>query len=239
MSFGKSFVLKTVMAAMLCAILLSGCKRDVSGTAKGVGSEEDLDWLSAETLDIDPIRVEAEDQKLSGNLKIASSTSGYTGEGYVEGFKEETDILEFTATVEKEGFYDLVFMTADDGNNKVNTILVDGEQVGEISTEWKLFRESVIARVYLNAGQHTIGVKSYWGWIMVDSMILRASEALPADLYTVEAKLSNPDSTDNTKRLMSYMLDNYGRKVLTGQNCDTGMIGRTRSGRSTAISGWK
>lgn len=42
----------------------------------------------------------------------------------------------------------------------------------------------------------------------------------------MEPKLIHPNATDNTKRLMHYLCDIYGKQMLSGQYCDTGAGGK-------------
>jgi mannan endo-1,4-beta-mannosidase len=55
---------------------------------------------------------------------------------------------------------------------------------------------------------------------------VQTAAPLPDDLYRVEAKLINPNAGDEAKRLMSFLVDMYGKKVLSGQYCDDGAFGK-------------
>lgn len=179
---------------------------------------------------------QAEDAELTGNVKVTKD--------YVEGFqKAETDTCSFTVQVEKEGFYDLIFRVASNGGEKINPVSVDGVGVGDISVETTHYSESVISRVWLAPGGHKVSVGVSWGWIMLDSMTVQTAEPLPSDLYEVEAKLINPNAGDEAKRLMSFLTDIYGEKVLSGQYCDDGAFGKemqviqNTTGKQPAILG--
>ena len=228
----KRFAISVVL--ILCIILQGGC---TTGNENDLvdGTDTEVSTSGTETSDepapteepvvkADPIVIEAEDQDLSGNLVTATSRKGYSGSGYVEGFKEETDELTFAVTIEDGGFYDLQFTTAADGS-KTNFVLVDGVNVGDLKSGSKYFANSTLTHIYLTEGEHEISVATSWGWINLDKLTLIQSDPLPKNLYSVKAHLSNPNATDSTKRLMSYLLDIYGSQMLTGQYCDTGMIG--------------
>lgn len=207
---------------VFCIIMSLGCnnaKLPISDSSDGQ-SLKTPDSL----VKIEPITVEAEDQTMVGNLSVAKSTKGYSGTGYVEGFKEENDILTFRVSIETTAFYDLIFTTCAQ-DHKVNYVLVDGVNVGDLTTDSKFFADSAVKRVYLAEGEHEIGVQPSWGWISLDKLKCVQSEALDSDIFKVKAKLSNPNATENTKRLMSYLIDIYGKQMLTGQYCDTGSIG--------------
>lgn len=219
------------MFFLLCIIMPSGCSHNY---------ENDL---VIQEKNYSPITLEAEDQQLTGNLHVSNSRSGYSGTGYVDGFQNDDDYITFTVVIENDDFYDLDFKTGAD-DHKVNLVFLDGDNVGELTTDSKTFTSSVLRRVFMNAGSHSIQVKKSWGWIYLDNLTIAQSEPLPDDLYDIEVKLSNPNATESTKRLMSYLADIYGSRILTGQYCDTGMIGTECSsiynvtGRYPAVVGF-
>lgn len=162
---------------------------------------------------------QAEDATLTGNVKVKND--------YVEGFeKVETDTCTFTVKVEKEGFYDLIFRLASTSGEKTNPVSVDGSAVGDIYVDKTYYQEDAIEHVWFTTGEHQVSVGVSWGWILLDSLTVQTSEPLPADLYEVEAKLINPNATDEAKRLMSFLVDMYGKKILSGQYCDDGAYGK-------------
>lgn len=213
----RQFIISAIL--VICIIMQSGCNN--AGNSSPDGSSGNS---SKSLVNIDPIVVEAEDQELTGNLAASKSRKGFSGTGYVEGFKDDTDVLNFKVTVKTTGFYDLIFTSAAD-DHKENFVLADGVSVGDLVTESKSFEDSAISRVYLAQGEHEIGVKKNWGWISLDKLTLVGSPELDNDIFNVKAKLSNPNATENTKRLMSYLIDIYGKQMLTGQYCDKGSIG--------------
>lgn len=169
---------------------------------------------------------EAEDAVLNGNVKAASGKQGYSGSGYVEGFQDDNDSCSFTVSVPEDGFYDLNFVSASAGGEKYNYVWVDGEQMGTVYVEKTDFTDCVLNRVYLTAGEHKVSLSKYWGWICLDYLALQTAEPIDPAMYEVTAALSNPKSSDITKRLYSYLLDIYGEKFLSGQYCDTGQYGK-------------
>ena len=99
-------------------------------------------------------------------------------------------------------------------------------KVGNVFANKAYYQESTIERVWFSAGEHTVTVGVSWGWILLDRMTVQTASPLPADLYTVEAKLINPNAGDEAKRLMSFLVDIYGKKFLSGQYCDDGPFGK-------------
>lgn len=169
---------------------------------------------------------EAEDGKCIGGTKVGNSQEGFSGTGYVEGFAAEGDACVITVSVEKDGFYDLLFTNASAGGHKENFVNIDGANVGKIITDDNKFGDSVIAKVYFEPGEHEVEVSEEWGWILLDKVTVQTSAPINQAIYRVSSQLVNPNATDSTKRLMSYLTDVYGKNILAGQNCDSGMYGK-------------
>lgn len=169
---------------------------------------------------------EAEDGTFTGNVKKDTTRSGFSGTGYATGFqKEGEDSCTFSINISDTGFYDLDFRAAA-GDHKENRVFVDGESMGVIVYEKGDYTDSSIERVYLESGKHDVKVESYWGYIDLDKLTVATSAPIPDDFYDVNAKLINPNANENTKRLMSFLADNYGKKVISGQYSQDGMLGR-------------
>lgn len=195
------FRAKRVAAGLLCALMLPIC-------ASGETSAS--------------LRLEAEAGTTLGGSQVV--TSGETG--WVEGFKSEGDGVELTFSMDGEGFYDIaVLLASQDGSHKENPVLLDGESIGSTVTESREFGESVLSRVYLPAGEHTVTLGTSWGWVKVDAVELSPSPALPDDVYEVEPVLVNPNPSPEAQNLFNWLCECYGKKIITGQFCDGGMLG--------------
>ena len=171
---------------------------------------------------------EAENATFTGNVKAVTNLAkpGYSGNGYIEGLQDDEDKCIFEINIEENGFYDLNFISASMGGEKYNHVSVDGEKLGEVYIEDEVFTDSILSRVYLEAGSHEVTIQKYWGWIYLDCLEIYASNPIDPAIYQVSAKLCNPNATDSAMRLYSYLCDIYGTKFLSGQNCDTGQYGK-------------
>lgn len=185
------------------------------------GNEKVDEQVTAKGVEVVGI-YEAEDAQLNGNVKVFTDA----GEAYVSGFENDNDRCIFTVEIASEGFYDLNFVSAAEGGYKENYVLVDGDSAGVIATEKAEFTDSTISRVYLTQGMHEVAVAKYWGWIKLNKLVVQASEPIDERIYQVSADLINKNATDETKRLMSYLADIYGKNVLSGQYCDHGQFGK-------------
>ncbi len=167
--------------------------------------------------------VEAETGVMNGNPKVSEHVRGYSGEAYVDGFMKTGDSCNVTVEIAEDGFYDLAYVLASPGNNyRANYALVDGVQIGTVECELGEPTECYINRVYLAKGTHTVGLSSYWGYFRWDKLAVYTAPPLPKDIYDVSASLCNPGASDNARRLMSYLADNYGKSILSGQYSDGG-----------------
>lgn len=206
-----------LLAVVLAAGSLTGCGQRREGNAAAKEEQAFEPEIIAS--------YEAEDAEMTGNVHVESAKSGCSGNGYVTGFQEDTDACTFTVVSPKDDFYDLNFYTAST-DYKENYVQVDGESLGTLVTESKEFLPSTVARVYLTEGEHQVQISKYWGWISLDRLELVTAEPIDPSIYEVSAKLCNENATENTKRLMSYLCDNYGTNILSGQYCDTGEFGK-------------
>lgn len=161
---------------------------------------------------------QAEAGSFTGNVREARK-------GSVSGFQQEGDSCTVTVSIREAGFYDLEFLIKSQGGYKENYVLVDGARLGTICADGTKFTRDTIRRVYLEAGEHTVTVLKYWGYIDWDKVNVLTSRPFDESVFQVSAKLSNENASDNAKRLLSYLCDQYGQKIISGQYCDTGMNG--------------
>ncbi len=212
-------ILSFALAAML-GIVTAGCTTGSSGQPE----EDNNHDFVPETVGI----YEAEDALWSGNVRAAVSPvkEGYSGTGYIEGFEEDADTCTFIVTIAEDGFYDLNFISSGIGGEKHNYITVDGEEIGTVMTLASEFGDSLINRIYMEAGEHEVSLSKYWGWIYLDALLVLTSKPMDPSIYEVNAALCNPDASEETLRLYSYLCDIYGEKILSGQYCDTGQYGK-------------
>lgn len=208
----RTDIMKRKVPALLLTttLLLSGC--GAPAPADTDVTTPATEWVAEEIG-----AFEAENGTFTGNVHVE--------QGYVTGFHGEGDSAATTVTVAETGFYDLEFMMRSNGGYKENYATVDGQRVGSVSVDGTGFQRDRITRVYLEAGDHQVGLEVSWGYIDFDKVIVLTSQPFDESIYNVSAKLVNPNATDNAKRVFSYLCDTYGDYILSGQYCDTGMNG--------------
>ena len=184
--------------------------------------------------DTDELRFEFEDGVLDGcNVCTYTSLdegasgnpvdlSGYSGSGYVYIEQKNTSVT-VQAEVSEAGLYALKigYCQASDPNKKVQYLNVNGQNQGEVTFPYyEGWNEITAGYVPLQAGVNSIEIASYWGYTMLDYLTLAPADERITNL-SPERTLSDPEATDSTKRLYSYLLDCYGNHILSGQqeNC--------------------
>ena len=201
-------------AASVMAIL---CLANVP--AMGAGTEEG-------------IIVEAETGIMSGNTR----TAGSGGREWVEGFRQAGgDSFAAEAVITREGFYDIAVIQASQGGHKENPVLLDGENIGSAITDVTDFRKSILEHIYLTEGTHTLGLGTSWGYVRVDAFELTPSVSLPEDLYNIPEAMCVGEATPEARKLYDWMRENYGKKIISGQQCDGGMYGMENQAKNTLL----
>ncbi|WP_052702944.1 glycoside hydrolase family 66 protein [Paenibacillus beijingensis] len=125
-------------------------------------------------------RYEAESASLNG-VNVNTNHPGYTGSGFVDGFGETGDYVQFTISVPEEGWYGLVFDYANDtGTNNSRSLYVDGTFVKQLKyfldqPNWDTWKFDESATVWLTPGTHTVKLAKEandTGYINLDSLTL-------------------------------------------------------------------
>lgn len=194
-----------MIAAFLSLASAAGCFLPAA-------TAEELPW-QPQTVGV----YEAENGTFSGNV--------HAQRGSASGFQQDGDSCTVTVQIETAGFYDLEFTLHSQGGYKENYVSVDGIRLGTICCEGSQFVQDTVRRVYLEAGAHSITVSKYWGYIEWDNVTVLTSRPFDEGIFEVSPKLVNENASDNAKRLFSYLCDQYGKKIISGQYCDTGMNG--------------
>jgi len=146
-------------------------------------------------------------------------------DGCVTGFDQDGDSCTVTVSVPEDGFYDLKFSLKPLGGYKENYVFVDGEKVGFVACDGSKYVECPLHRIFLTAGEHAVTLTKYWGHVQWDRVTVWTSEPFDETVFEVSPQLVNPNATENARRLFSYLCDTYGKAILSGQYCDTGMNG--------------
>jgi mannan endo-1,4-beta-mannosidase len=159
---------------------------------------------------------EAENSYLKGTV-VSSELDGYSGTGYVTSFTEPNDFVEFTVNAEIEGYYPLEIRYAAPFGDKTNIVEVNGLTAGEqFFPQAKQFSDIYFGQVLLDEGENKIKITTYWGYFDIDCIMLGNVQNRPA-IKPVQPNLVHPMPSSETKALMSYLAERYGKNILAGQ----------------------
>ncbi|HYO96666.1 MAG TPA: glycosyl hydrolase, partial [Polyangiaceae bacterium] len=131
-----------------------------------------------------------------------------------------TGRVDFLVSVESTAEYSLKLSTVVPGawGSKVNDLYVNERRVGSFTTQDQdgsgRFYDQVVGWVPLREGNNTISIRANWGWIRVDYLELTA---VNDEFKEVDAGLINPKASANARRLMQYLVDQYGSGIIAGQ----------------------
>jgi hypothetical protein len=176
-------------------------------------------------------RAEAEAGDLTG-VDVSSANVGFSGTGYVTGFDNATDqvSITFNATA---GLYDLFIGYASPSGGKGVDFQVNDEK-GSSTLKQTLggFSHSGVGKFLLTTGLNTITIYRGWGYFDIDYIQLTPTTAsLP---IKPSKMLVDAQATLSTKGLFSYLVDQYGNKVLSGQQDDVEYV-LEKTGKEPAI----
>lgn len=189
---------------------------------------------------------EAEDGELSGASEVLDQNfvGDYSGKGFVAiGAKD--DGVEFDVELECEGSYDITLAAAADKEGVSNLITVDGASLTSFKTNATEFSDTVASNVLLPKGKHKVGVKGSDGLCYVDKLTITPAKDIDLSQYEVSNTLSNPNASEETRRLYNFLTDVYGKYTISGQYSGDNMGSESRefveikrnTGKTPAILG--
>ncbi len=124
------------------------------------------------------------------DIEPSTDPQGY---GYNVGWIESLEWLQYTATVDAAGTYDIEFRVASAGTGGQFLVSVDGENVGSVVVSgtggWQSWQSAWLRGVALSAGEHVLRLIVRTGGFNLNTM--RFSEASPT---TLEDESSTPNA---------------------------------------------
>ena len=163
-------------------------------------------------------RFEAENGTLSGaTTAVGRLIKGFSGTGYVTGFKAADCAVAIGFSVPRAGLYEVVIgYHAGSGDKgfgfQVNgSPALDGTFKGTAAAAWG--RVSA-GKFMLPAGASVGTVLDGWGYFEVDYIDVAPAAVAPP--RRPPKTLADPAATGAAKKLMSFLVDTFGTKVLAG-----------------------
>ncbi len=161
---------------------------------------------------------EAERERLSNGLIPTNERYGYSGGGYVTGFGTDGQkSLKFRIDAPANQHYDLSFGIASDSNVNCRVMLNGSELCRFTTSADGQFQKITYYGAFLEKGYSEVEVIPENGEIMLDYLDVENSYSINNISYETDGSTANPNASDNTKKLMKFLSDNYGKYTLTGQ----------------------
>lgn len=161
---------------------------------------------------------EAEDGEFSDSATVMDSAflGDFSGKGFVV-LPGEGNSVSFDIDFEAEGSYDIIVTSACDNAGAETSVTIDGNALTTFKINTGEFGENTASKVLIGEGKHTIGITPQKSAIYIDKLTVKPAEKIdPAD-YEVSRELSNPNASEETKRLYNFLCDSYGKYIISGQ----------------------
>lgn len=209
-------------------------KPEAVDVVESIGNFDLSDYVIETGVDADfKLEAEAETATLKGNAGVYTSSflGEFSGDGFVGGINDENSSVEFSFDFPAKGSYTFTVSAAADQEGETAILTVDGVKTGTFRIEKSTnFTDCLVQMVSVDEGEHTIGITYGSVSAYVDKITVTSGEALDLSQYEVSKQLSNPNASDRTKRLFSFMCDAYGKYIITGNYAsENGGIGGMES----------
>jgi mannan endo-1,4-beta-mannosidase len=165
------------------------------------------------------LKLEAEDGTLTSvaaNGAVVESCATCSGGS---GVHTKESGFSIDAQITKTANYNIYIMVSSADGPKTNTFTVDKGTANALSvdfstTEVGYVKLKVVSNQKLTAGAHTFEISKSWGWIHVD--FIEMEEAAVVPLSNITKTLATPNPTAEATCLYNFLLDNYGKKIISG-----------------------
>lgn len=216
-------VLSVILTALLMLGVLVSCT-DGDSELK-VGYNTDVDKLASASVSEENEKTtrlyEAEDAIYEGLQRYSIAQDGgfiaSVDGGYIGLWDSEESSLTFHVEVGSSGMYELVFLAASYKGESYNTVSVNGRIFFEGLHIKGEKTGNAVVKAKLNEGVNSVTVTASWGWFYIDRLIVCPAEGISPAVYQVSKELANKAASGNARRLMSYLVDQYGKFTLSGQ----------------------
>lgn len=166
------------------------------------------------------LRIEAEDAEITGVLEVEDIRSGFSGEGYLAGFSQTPgDSVSAVFEVPSSQHYDVTISVCAD-LTVTNALLLNGEKIGEFTLNPNdHFTRVTFSGVYIPEGEATLSIEEMDGFFALDYFEVSDYTEMYEMEYREDYPLNDPKASESAKKLMAFLTEQYGSKVITGQHC--------------------
>lgn len=164
---------------------------------------------------------EAEDGTVSGSTVKSDEREGYSGSGYVGGIFTGGSLV-ITVELPTTQHYNITVRAASDVPSS-GSLAIDGAVYGQFEISGSGEFESMrFDNVRLGEGEVLLSFTDFSAEIDIDCLLIENSESVEALNYELDGSLCNSAASENAQKLYSFILENYGEKTLSGQQCSQG-----------------
>lgn len=161
---------------------------------------------------------EAEKAELKGGAKAATDKPEFSGEGYVTGFGSEGKAsVAFEIDVPSNQHYDLSFNILAESEVNCRITLGDEQLTTFKTTSNGQFTYITLYGVFLTKGRQKLEIIPENGDMCLDYLKIENNTSLSDINYNAKGELVNKNAGESAKELMSFLSDNYGKYIITGQ----------------------
>jgi hypothetical protein len=181
------------------------------------------------------LKLEAENGVLSGSA-IVEPVALASGAEVVELGGDGS--IDFVFSVDVTAAYELIVTggVPVGRGSKHNGVFANDERQGQVRTdEAANFYAHPGMWLPLEAGENVISLRAEWGWTRFDFIELRP---IRSRYLEVSAEPRNARASDGVRRLMRFLVDQYGRSILSGQqDAASAETVRALTGKAPAVLG--
>lgn len=161
---------------------------------------------------------EAEKAELKGGAKVATDKPEFSGEGYVTGFGNEGKASAvFEIDIPSNQHYDLSFNILSEKSVSCRVKLGDEQLTVFKTTDNGQFTYITVYGAFLTKGRQKLEIIPENGDICLDYLKIENNTSLSDISYDAKGELVNKNARESAKELMSFLSDNYGKYIITGQ----------------------
>ncbi|MBR6967946.1 MAG: glycoside hydrolase [Ruminococcus sp.] len=161
---------------------------------------------------------EAEKAQLRGGAKAAVDKPDFSGDGYVTGFGDSGKAsVVFEIDVPSNQHYDLSFNISSE--NEVNCrIKLGDEQLTVFKTKNDgNFTYITLYGVFLTKGKQKLEITPENGDMCIDYLKIENNTSLSDIGYNAKGEPVNKNAGESARELLSFLSENYGKYIITGQ----------------------
>ena len=213
-------------------------RTDIGSANRGIPyADLSIKPTAAQTTPRTVFHLEAEDATLAGTA-VSTARAGFSGTGYVSGFDQDGDRIEFSIPNARAGIYAVKIRYSASSGEKGYDLVVNGSKFsGMLARTGEGFATHIAGKVELKQGVNTLAIEKSWGYYDIDAIDI-APTRIDTALKKPPKTLVDRRATAGARALHSYLIDLYGQKTLSGQHeeADAKYL-RDTIGKSPAILG--